>query len=75
MSKKVHTRVKRRRGLTTSKRHYGYFHNLKTPNRPKTFKTEDAANARAKRDGLKDSEYVLVKVKKGKKFKIETKIT
>ena len=63
MAKKVHTRIKRRHSLTTSKRHYEYFHDLKKQVRPKTFITEDAAHERAKRDGLKITDYTLIKVK------------
>jgi len=67
---KVHTRVKRRSGLARRTRHYKYFHPQIGKTRPKTFKTEAAANAWALSRGLKGGQYHLEKAKKGKKFKV-----
>ena len=67
---KVHTRVKRRSGLTRRAKHYSYFHPKAGKRRPKTFKTEGAAKAWALSNGLKDGQYHLEKAKKGRKFKV-----
>lgn len=71
--RKVHTRTKRKFGLSTHLRHYKLFHpGVKKPNRPKTFKTEEAANAWALSQGLKPEHYSLKEVKKNKKFRVVT---
>ncbi|MEK6949574.1 MAG: hypothetical protein AABX34_05090 [Nanoarchaeota archaeon] len=67
---KVHTRVKRREGLTRRAKHYSYFHPAANKSRPKTFKTEATAKAWALSNGLKEGQYNLEKAKKGKKFKV-----
>ncbi len=67
---KIHTRVKRRSGLTRRAKHYGYFHPTAKKNRPKTFKTEAAAKAWVLSNGLEDGQYHLEKAKKGKKLKV-----
>lgn len=69
---KIHTRIKRKKGLTTSFRHRFFFGNIKKANRPKTFSTEGAANEAAKKLGLAEGNYSLIKVKKGKRFQIFT---
>ena len=66
--KKVHTRVKRRLGLSTHLDHYEFFHPQMKKHRPKTFKTEDAAKIWAKSHGL--GQYSLKKVKHNKRFQI-----
>ena len=68
--KKIHTRAKRKWGLSTHLSHYRFFHPKPNKNRPKTFKTEEAANARALKNGLKTEEYYLKKVKHENKFQI-----
>ena len=69
--KKIHTRIKRIKGLSTHLRHYRYLHpGIKKPNRPKTFKTEETAKKWASDHGLKLNEYSLNKVKKNKKFQV-----
>lgn len=72
--KKIHTPLKRRFGLSTHNNQYDFFHPKETQNRPKTFKTEESANAWAAKKGLKPGEYSLKKVKKGRKFQIVAKI-
>lgn len=67
---KIHTRTKRRYGLSTSHGHHSYFHGIGKKNRPKTFKTEEAANALALEQGLKPKQYYLKNVKRSKKFQI-----
>ncbi len=72
---RIHTRVKRRFGLSTHLSHYKFFHTgTKRKNRPKTFKIEEAANEWALKQGLKPEQYFLKKVKKNKKFQIVNKI-
>jgi len=69
--KKIHTRRKRKYRLSAHINPYYFFHpNLKNRKRPKTFKTEEAANFWALNHGLKPGEYYLQKVKKNKKFQI-----
>lgn len=61
--KKIHTRQKRKLRM----------HGIRGRNRkskPKTFKTEESANAWATNHGLKPEQYCLKKVKKNKKFQI-----
>lgn len=63
MAKKIHTRQKRKLRM----------HGIRGRNRkpkPKTFKTEDSANAWALEHGLKPEQYYLKKVKRNKKFQI-----
>lgn len=68
--KKVHTRIKRKFGLSTHLRHYGFFHPKARKHRPKTFKTEESANRWASEHGLKQEQYYLKKVKHNKKFQV-----
>lgn len=68
--KKIHTQIKRKWGLTTSKKHYSFFHKVESKPRQKTFKTEEAANEYAEKLGLTQGGYKLSKVKHNKKFKI-----
>ncbi len=69
--KKIHTRIKRKYGLSTHKNWYYFFHpTLVKRKRPKTFKTEEAANDWASNHGLKPEEYWLKSVKHNKKFQI-----
>jgi len=67
---KIHTRIKRRYGLSTTQRHYPYFHGIEKKHRPKTFNTEEAANAWALKQGLKPGQYHIKKVKHNKKFQV-----
>ena len=67
---KIHTRAKRKYGLSTRYRHYNYFHRIKKKNRPKTFKTEESAHAWASRHNLKPEQYYLRKTKRNKKFQV-----
>ena len=69
--KKVHTRIKRKFGLSTHKNCYYFFHPaLVRRIRPKTFKTEEAANSWALNRGLKPEQYWLKSVKHDKRFQI-----
>ena len=67
---KVHTRVKRKLGLSTRYRHDYFFHPTVRKKRPKTFKTEKAANVWASDHGLKPGQYSLKNVKRDKRFQI-----
>jgi len=67
---KTHTRIKRRFGLSTSLSHYHFFHPSGVKARPKTFKTEESANAWALKNGLKESKFCLKRAKRGKKFQV-----
>jgi len=67
---KTHTRVKRRFGLSTSLSHYRFFHPTGGKARPRTFKTEESANAWALNHGLKEGQYCLKSVKRGKKLQV-----
>lgn len=62
---KMHTRRKRKLGLTTGKSHTL---RPKTAKRPKTFKTQEAAKKWAKERDMGTVE--LIPAKKGKKFQI-----
>ena len=64
---KVHTKIKRKYGLTTSFRQKKLGAGEKKP-RPRTFSTEEAANKWAKENKI-DS-FTLKKVKKDKRFQI-----
>ena len=63
--KKIHTRAKRRAGIST---HKSKIPSGKKKKRPKTFKTEAAANEWAKKNKIE--KFSLKKVKKDKKFQI-----
>ena len=67
---KIHTRIKRRYGLSTTRRHYSYFHGILKRHRPKTFNTEESANAWALKQGLKPEQYSIKNVKRNKKFQM-----
>ena len=67
---KIHTRIKRRYGLSTSHGHHSYFHGIGKKNRPKTFNTEESANAWALKQGLKPEQYSIKNVKRNKKFQM-----
>lgn len=69
---KVHTKIKRKYGLSTHLNQYRFFHPVKK-HRPKTFKTEEAAHAWASNNGLKAEQYALKKVKRNKKFQVVMK--
>lgn len=68
--KKIHTRVKRKFNLSRRLKHYAFFHPIQTKHRPKTFKTEQAANAWAEKKGLKKGQYTLKSVKKNKRLQV-----
>lgn len=67
---KIHTRIKRRYGLSTTHGHHSYFHGIGKKNRPKTFNTEGSANTWALKQGFKPEQYDLKKVKHSKKFQV-----
>ncbi len=67
---KIHSRIKRRYGLSTSHGHYRYFHRKGKNRRPKTFNTEESANAWALKQGLKPEQYSLKNAKSGKKLQV-----
>jgi hypothetical protein len=68
--KKIHTRVKRKFGLSTHLRHYYSFHEKIGANRPKTFSSEELARKWAAQNGLEEGKYSLKKTKLGKRFQV-----
>jgi hypothetical protein len=68
--KKIHTKVKRKFGLSSNKNQYKFFHPSAKSNRPKTFVSETMAKAWAKLNSLKEGEYTLKLVKHNKRFQI-----
>ncbi|MBI2523338.1 hypothetical protein HYW19_03040 [Candidatus Woesearchaeota archaeon] len=67
---KIHTLVKRRKGLGTAHGHYCYFHRIGKRHRPKTFNTEEAVNAWALKQGLGPEQYYIKSVKHNKRFQV-----
>ena len=67
---KIHTRLKRKIGLSSSRQHYFYFHTTVVKHRPKTFATGESADKWAAEHGLKLGEYSLKSAKKGKRFQV-----
>jgi len=70
---KIHTRVKRKLGLSTHLRHYLHFHPGIKRNRPKTFTTEESAHTWAAKQNLKPEQYFLKPAKYNKKFMVVVK--
>ena len=68
--KKIHTKVKRKFGLSTHKSQYTFFHKVEKIHRPKSFASEELANKWATEQGLKAGQYTLKKVKHNKRFEI-----
>ena len=68
---KIHTRAKKKFGLSTHGTYGKKLPNLHKKKGPKTFKTEEAANKYAEENGIKS--FKLKKVKKNKKFQIVEK--
>jgi len=66
----MHTREKRKLGLTSSFRHRSKS-TSRSKNRIKTFKTEESAHKWAAEQKLDKEKYTLVSAKKNIKFKIE----
>ena len=60
---KLHTRQKRKLRMKVNK-------DRERIKRPKTFKTEESANAWVRKYGLKKEQYYLKKVKRNKKFQV-----
>ncbi|MBI2548769.1 hypothetical protein HYW21_05455 [Candidatus Woesearchaeota archaeon] len=68
--RKIHTLVKRRRGLCTHLGHYFLFHNVGRKTRPKTFSTEEAAHGWARQHDLQEGTYTLKSVKREKRYQV-----
>ncbi len=68
--KKIHTKVKRKYGLSTAKNQYRFFHPVEKPHRPRTFADEAKAKEWAKAQGLKEGQYSVKSVKNNKRFQI-----
>lgn len=68
--KKIHTKVKRKFGLSTNKGQYIFFHPKPKVARPKTFASEALAKEWAKQHELKEGDYTLKLVKRNKRFQI-----
>ena len=69
----MHTRVKRKLGLTTLFSHGKTNRGLVKKHGPKTFKTEESAHKWAADNKLDKGKYDLVPAKKWTKFKIAMK--
>lgn len=69
----MHTRAKRKLGLTTSHRYRKSNLGLVNKRGQKTFKTEETAHKWASEHKLDKDKYTLVLAKKRKKFKIVMK--
>ena len=69
----MHTRVKRKLGLTTSLSHGKTNRGLVKKHGPRTFKTEESAHNWAADNKLDKGKYDLVPAKKWTKFKIVMK--
>jgi len=70
---KMHTRAKRKLGLTTSISYRKRKQGLVSKNGPKTFKSEESAHKWAADNKLDKGKYTLVPAKKRKKLKIVMK--
>ena len=68
---KIHTRLKRKFGLTSSFRHTRFFSGVKKKTGAKTFPTNESAVEYAKKQGITD--YDIVPAKRDKRFKIAKK--
>ena len=71
--KRLHTRAKRKLGLTSSLRYRKTSLGFVKKHGPRTFKTEESAHKWAADHKLDNAKYTLVPAKKRKKFKIEMK--
>ena len=69
----MHTRIKRKRGLTIHLKHYRNSNSMVKINRPKTFNTEESAHACAAKSNLKPEQYSIKPAKRNKKFMIVVK--
>ena len=67
---RLHTRAKRKLGLTTSLRYRNINRGLVKKHGTRTFKTEESAHKWAAEHKLDKGKYTLVPAKKRKKFKI-----
>lgn len=70
---KIHTREKRKRGLSTHRSYKKTQSIVKRKTGEKTFSTETSAKKWAEKEGLKQDSFKLVKVKKGKRFAVRKK--
>ncbi|MBU3941430.1 MAG: hypothetical protein KKF74_00795 [Nanoarchaeota archaeon] len=70
---KMHTRIKRRMGLSTHLKHYKNSHSVIKISRPKTFTTEEGAHTWAAKQNLKPEQYSLKTAKHNKKFMVVVK--
>ena len=66
----MHTRIKRKRGLTSHLKHNKNSNSMIKINRPKTFKTEEGARSWAEKNKLKHEQYTIEKAKRNKKFMV-----
>ena len=70
MTKKIHTRTKRKFNLTSSFGHKNFFSGIIKKKGAKTFPTEEKAKDYATKQGLKAESFTIVPSKRNKKFKI-----
>ncbi len=68
--KKIHTRTKRKYGLSTSFRHKFFFKGVERKPRPKTFNSEEAAHNYAKSNNIKDYKLVNLRSPESSRKKI-----
>ena len=65
---KMHTRIKRKRGLTSHLKHNKNSDSMIKINGPKTFKTEEGARSWAEKNKLSPAQYTIEKAKRNKRF-------
>lgn len=70
---KIHTRIKRRLGLSTHLRHHRSSYSVIKKNRPKTFATEETAHTWVAKQNLKPEQYSLKPAKHNKKVMVVVK--
>jgi len=68
---KIHTRTKRKRGISSSHKHTATLKGLPRKKGAKTFSTEKAALEWMKKQKLSEKDHKIEKVKKGKRFGIK----
>lgn len=72
--KKVHTRSKRKKGLSTRFRHTARLRGTARKKRLKTFATLQEAETFMKEHGYETNAYQALPAKKGKRFAIKKKV-
>ena len=69
--KKIHTRTKRKRNISSTHRHTAHFKGSARAKGAKTFSTQKAVLDYMKKNKLSEQDYKIEKVKKGRRFGIK----